>query len=42
MNDAFAVSMIEGGIPGAKNGLVTVRHAVKKKLGKQFAGAGAK
>jgi PAS domain-containing protein len=26
--------MIEGGIPGAKNGLVTVRHAVKTKLGK--------
>jgi large subunit ribosomal protein L3 len=26
--------MIEGGIPGAKNGFVTVRHAVKKKLGK--------
>jgi large subunit ribosomal protein L3 len=26
--------MIEGGIPGSKNGLVLVRHAVKKKLRK--------
>jgi large subunit ribosomal protein L3 len=26
--------MIEGGIPGAKNGLVTVRHAVKTRLAK--------
>jgi large subunit ribosomal protein L3 len=26
--------MLQGGIPGARNGLVTVRHAVKKKLGK--------
>ena len=28
------ILMIEGGIPGAKNGLVTVRQAVKKRLGK--------
>ena len=26
--------LIEGGIPGAKNGLVLVRHAVKKRVGK--------
>ena len=26
--------LIEGGVPGSKNGLVTIRHAVKTKIRK--------